>query len=329
MLLAGYGWLRLRFVNEPTLLILTYHRILPVDAPERSCEQPGMVTSPELLTKHINLVRKFGAEPIHLDDWLERKQSKKNLPRLAVAFTFDDGWRDNFQYAYPQLKAQNIPATIFLVTRLVDTCETFWPEHILRLLTSSPDAEVNIQHQWLVPFLNREDAYSLPLSLDKADKVISKLKALPDEVIYNHLKKIKRGYDTAEELSQNRSILSKQEIAEMGESGLVKFGAHTRNHLRLNFLHDQEILRTEIVDCFEDMQFLGNMAIPIFCYPNGNVTSKAEELVRKTYRAACTTKTGWNPAASRSSYDLHRFNLHDGNSLSVLHFLATIGRAIL
>ncbi|MEP6408556.1 MAG: polysaccharide deacetylase family protein, partial [Marinobacter sp.] len=119
--LACYGWLRVRLSKKSTLLILTYHRILPADAPERSAEQPGMVTSPQALENHIRFARKLGAEPIHLSDWLDRNRQGKPLPRLAVAFTFDDGWQDNYQHAYPTLKAHNAPATIFLVTRMIDT----------------------------------------------------------------------------------------------------------------------------------------------------------------------------------------------------------------
>jgi peptidoglycan/xylan/chitin deacetylase (PgdA/CDA1 family) len=328
-LLAGYGWLRIRFVNEPTLLILTYHRILPSDAPERSSEQPGMITTPELLDQHIDLVKRLGAEPVHLDNWIERKNSKKSLPRLAVAFTFDDGWRDNFQYAYPKLEAQRVPATIFLVTQLIDTERTFWPEQILRLLTSESGKIDESGHQWLAPYLKEGKESSLPLPLDKADEVISRLKALPDETIYSLLDETEVESRSNPHSTRDRSILSKQEVLKMAESGLVKFGAHTRNHYRLNLLNEQTTLHAEIVDCFEDMKTFGNSSIPIFCYPNGNITARGEELVRQTYEAACTTKTGWNRASLTDQFELHRFNLHDGNSFSAMRFLATIGRGIL
>lgn len=328
--LACYGWLRLRLVNKPTLLILTYHRILPKDSPERAAEQPGMVTSPQALENHIRVARKLGAEPIHLSDWLDRHGQGKPLPRLAVAFTFDDGWQDNYQYAYPTLQAEKAPATIFLVTKLIDTSKTFWPEQVLSLLTRRVIPDKAPDFDWLRPFLPTKPISngSTPLSLLEADAVIARLKSLEDAAIIDGLEKIYEAHPEFAPTTSGRTILSSSELAEMSKDGLVMYGAHTRHHYRLNRLKDEKTLKEEIVDCLEDLGYLGQSATPVFCYPNGDITGKGENLVSNTYKAACTTKTGWNLAGC-NPYDLHRFNLHDGNSHSKRTLLATIGRGLL
>ena len=48
------------------LLILTYHRILPRDHPERYTEQPGMVVEPETLRMHLKVLSEF-FEMVSLD----------------------------------------------------------------------------------------------------------------------------------------------------------------------------------------------------------------------------------------------------------------------
>ena len=40
------------------------------------------------------------------------------MPRSTVVITFDDGYEDNYYFAYPVLKRYNFPATIFVI---VDT----------------------------------------------------------------------------------------------------------------------------------------------------------------------------------------------------------------
>ncbi|MBW4933399.1 polysaccharide deacetylase family protein [Marinobacter sp. F4206] len=326
--LAVFGWIRLKLASQPTLLILTYHRILPNHHPDRQFEQPGMVTAPETLQRHIQLMKSLGAVPIHLDDWLSRRQRNEALPKLAVALTFDDGWRDNFQYAYPILETENVPATVFLVTQLLDTNHVFWPEQILKLLTEKPIAEAETEYHWLVPFLPDAAPNRHPLTLDQADQVINKLKELDDHTILAHLNNARKTQASSGSGQNNRTILNRPELTEMASNDLVRYGAHTQHHFRLNRVDSPSTLRREILGCLDDLKGLERGIVPIFCYPNGDITGDGERLVKDHYEAACTTKTGWNPG-SRDSFDLHRFNLHDGNSGSSPRLLATIGRGII
>ncbi|MFC1633559.1 polysaccharide deacetylase family protein [Planctomycetota bacterium] len=48
-------------------------------------------------------------------------QNGTSLPSKAIAVTLDDGYRDNYENAYPVLKEYNIPATVFLTTGFIGT----------------------------------------------------------------------------------------------------------------------------------------------------------------------------------------------------------------
>jgi peptidoglycan/xylan/chitin deacetylase (PgdA/CDA1 family) len=327
--LALYGWLRLKFTRSPTLVILTYHRVLPENAPEREFEQPGMIISPENLQQHIRLIRSIGAVPIHLDEWLRKKKAQEPLPPLSVAFTFDDGWRDNYLHAFPLLRQEQVPATIFLVTKMIDTEDTFWPEQVIQLLRTPGINFNDPKLDWLQPYLGRLVKNSKPLSLLDADEVINRLKDLEDATILNHLASCfpslpKKQNGTSE---HSPPVLQSRDLAEMSQNNLVKYGAHTRNHFRLNRLQNDEALEQQIAGCLFDLQSMKTNSTPIFCYPNGDITERGEQLVTNHYQAACTTKRGWNKL-TRSEYDLHRFNLHDGNSSNARALLATIGRSL-
>lgn len=325
---AVYGWLRLKLTRSPTLIILTYHRVLPENSGEREREQPGMIVSPRNLQRHIKIIRSLGAVPTHLDEWLQKKEAGEVLPALSVAFTFDDGWRDNYLYGYPVLLHEKIPATIFLVTGMIDTTDTFWPEQLIELLRTPGINLDDPTLKWLQPYLGSFSKKAPPLSLLEADEVINRLKDLDDATIIQNLKESTASLNASDSpAEQAPAILQTRELKEMSRYNLVKYGAHTRNHFRLNRLNSKQALEEQITGCQSDLERMKINSVPIFCYPNGDITNGGEQLVANHYKAACTTKTGWNKA-SRSGFDLHRFNLHDGNSSTSRTLLATIGRSL-
>ncbi len=328
-LFAVNALLRIKFKSSPSLIILTYHRILPGQSPLRQTEQPGMIATPEALDMHLSLLKRLGAEFVSLDSWLDAQRQNKTQPRLAVAVTFDDGWQDNFEHAFPVLKKHNVPATIFLVSQRINTPWQFWPEQVLDLLINHAHQLDHEALQWLSPYLGEPEEnikHSTPYTILQADSVINRLKTLDDHTIEKNLEQTRNALPELNQASQNaRPLLNRQELDTMLTSGLVTFGAHTRHHYRLNHLANPSDLENEIVGSHDDLKELGLKPISIFCYPNGDITRKGEQLVEEHFSAACITKRGWNKTPPKP-FGLRRFNFHDGNGSTPLSFLAALGR---
>lgn len=315
-----------RRLNGPELLVLTYHRVLPDGHPDRPHEQPGMYVRPETLAMHLEVLR-ANFELAHLDDWLAARAAGEPLPRLTCAITFDDGWRDNHQYGFPVLKHARAPATIFLVSRLIGGQYSFWPNRLARQLART-DVPLELD-RWPVALRNRLAAAGLAqgaigggLDVEAIDRAIAACKAFSDARMHEFL-------DQLPSLSSDpasRDLLDEREVREMGASGLVRFGSHTRRHTRLRDDVPAELLADEIAGSADDLERLTGSKPRLFCYPNGDCTPEALQVVRAHYAGAAATTHGWNNAGL-DPFMIRRVGMHEDVSGRPATFLARIALA--
>lgn len=99
--------------------ILIYHSVKPHKGVESALIKYYDV-APESLEKQFRYLRDNGYTVIGLDFLIDALQQTITLPSKSVVLTFDDGWRNQFQYAYPILKKYNYTATFFIFTRAID-----------------------------------------------------------------------------------------------------------------------------------------------------------------------------------------------------------------
>jgi peptidoglycan/xylan/chitin deacetylase (PgdA/CDA1 family) len=315
------GTWRLR--GSPQLVVLTYHRVLPAAHPDRKVEQPGMYVSPQTLAMHLRELRKH-FEIVHLDDWIDRSTRGATLPSLACAVTFDDGWRDNYEHGFPVLQKEQVPATIFLVSDMTGRPGSFWPNRFGRLIArvcraGTIEGLPQALQELLVPMLGTIRACREPALL-QIDSAIVRAKAFED-------REMKRLLDEAETRfppeAGDRDILSWDEVRLMSDSGLVRFGSHSRTHQRMNDDLSCDVLESEIGQSRDEIRQQTGRPVRLFCYPNGDTTSKALEVVRRHYDGAVTTKKGWNEPTSDRCL-IRRISMHDDVSRRRDSFLARV-----
>jgi|GEM_PF-2050586 len=123
--LAAYGLyclnpLLARLVARP--VVLCFHR---VKEPSGSLlDRSAGVTPPDSFEGVVRYMRVLGYRFVSLEDVVKRASSSK--PARMAAITFDDGFKDLFQNAYPILKRRRIPFTLFLVTGTVESKHLLW-----------------------------------------------------------------------------------------------------------------------------------------------------------------------------------------------------------
>lgn len=294
--------------REPRLWVLMYHRILPLDDPRARAEEPGMMVTPETFSMHLRELRRH-FEFVQLGDWLAARDAGRPLPARACAVTFDDGWRDNHEFAWPILREQGVPATIFLVSDMVGTPATFWPNRLARLLRAAGDGWQ--QHPALA-WLAAATADVAPAPGDFREalaRCVARCKALPEAELLAH---IERGERQLAILPGNTpsDLMDWAQIGEMASSGLVRFGSHTRNHMRLLPGAEEARLLDEVIGSKSVLEQQLRRPVELFCYPNGDASPLARSAVEQHYRGAVTTARGINdrntPAAALFRVGLHQ-----------------------
>lgn len=318
--LAPFAPLAWRMRPAPRLLVLMYHRVLPATHADRAVEQPGMYVSPGTLDMHIALLRQHFLL-VHLDDWLRDAAAGKTLPAQACALTFDDGWRDNFEYAWPILRRHQAPATIFLVSNMTGTDQVFWPNRLARLLQRLRPGErpAGPLGELLAPLAERARAQGV-WALESLDRAIVLAKQLDEPAIDAALGVAEAQAGTP---GDARAVLNHEEVREMADSGLVRFGSHTRTHYRLRGAIARDVLDREIGASADEISGSTGHPASLFCYPNGDHTDAAVDVVRRHYIGAVTTRKGWYTAGT-DPFLIPRIGVHEDISSRPAAFLGRI-----
>ncbi|MEN6567424.1 MAG: polysaccharide deacetylase family protein [Veillonellales bacterium] len=109
-LLAGLGYII--FSSFSGVPVLNYHQI-------NDEAHNALTLSSYEFDAQMAYLYKAGYTTISPDQLLDNLQYGKPLPQNPILITFDDGYEDNYQVAYPILQKYHFTATIFLITDFV------------------------------------------------------------------------------------------------------------------------------------------------------------------------------------------------------------------
>lgn len=275
--------------------ILTYHRVNDERDPY-FCGVPV-----EIFRQQMEYVSSV-AYVCSLEEAVERIK-KSDIPDNTVVITFDDGYRDNFENAFPILRALSIPATFFLATSAIGSRITLWHDLVFSAFRET-------QESWLADYGPQHQNYSLGTVREKLaaqTDILKFLKSLSPEEKHLWIVRLREKLGVREREEMSELMLTWEQVSTMHQNGMY-FGSHTITHpilSRLPVEQMKEEIRASRVAIEE------HLGIPIrtFAYPNGT-TADFNEVTKKLlqedgYTCAVSTIFGVNTSA-QDLFELRR-----------------------
>lgn len=294
--------------------ILLYHRVNDLPQVEASISDRLTVSAKTFHTQIKYLIRNFNI--VAMDELIQCIRSQTKLPENAVIITFDDGYLDNYNFAFPILKKFQVPATIYLATDFINSNRYLWWD-ILEEIVLNP--EVELKMLFLPEFKEQGINFA---GLDRVGfywEIYSYLKSLEPFRRNLLLKKIFQSVQKSQEeidLS-SRKMLDWEHVVEMSQYR-ISFGAHTQSHTILSKISLAQATN-EIVNSKNEIEYRIQKRVTSFAYPNGGPDTFNHDIIdileQSGFESAVTTVKGFVKPHD-DVYQLRRYNIDGEDNLS-------------
>ncbi|WP_339134478.1 MAG: polysaccharide deacetylase family protein [Candidatus Electrothrix sp. GW3-4] len=245
----------------PRVTVLAYHRVTDPHTPGFDSFKANVSATPEAFAEQMDYVRKRFSV-ISLENLLDSLRGRHKLPANPLLITFDDGYRDNLENAFPLLQQRHMPAVIFLTTDHIGQATPFYWDLIAYCFSHTLKKEVELplfgKKQW-DDEQSRIEVMGSWLDIlktqanDKKKWAMQQLPSLLDVAVpENHFSGNHLNWD------QVRTLVA---------SG-IEMGAHTQSHPILSRI-PQDQVQQEIFGSKERIEQETGRPVKAFAYPNG------------------------------------------------------------
>jgi peptidoglycan/xylan/chitin deacetylase (PgdA/CDA1 family) len=270
-------------------VIFTLHHVRPS---RRGAFQPNRMLEikPEFLDRLIRHLRRRGVDLVSLDE-LTRRLSERDITRQFAAFTFDDGYRDNLEHAWPILKRHEVPLTLYLATSFSDQIGELWWITLERVIAGTDRLVLEFDGRTrffdCANFAGKNATFS---------EIYWWLRGLADErQLQRVVRDLSARYGIDPKAPCRELCMGWPEIARLAEDPLVTIGAHTVNHVMLR-KWPIDVVRTEMQRSVEVIEAALGRRPRHFAYPIGDAASAGPREFKLAaelgFKTAVTTRPG-------------------------------------
>ena len=310
-------------------VVLMYHRVLTAEQQQHVSSNPGIVITRETFVRQMAYLKR-AFKVLSVTEFAHQIREGVPFADSSCLITFDDGWRDNFENAWPVLQSESLPAVIFLPVNYVGTARSFWREtltgllvHILDELRRRPERRTVyaaiLQRAELAHVLDLTDADPRAAISEALDPLkehrIAEINALVDALA------LAAGVNAAALTAADR-LMDWAEAEAMSRDGIA-FGGHGAEHRLLGEIPEHEV-DAEVITMTAVMNKRLPVPVPAISYPNGSWTPAVIEKVRRAGVALGFTTEPGTVAVGDEPLTIRRVNISEDMTRTTPMFLARI-----
>ncbi len=289
-------------------VIFTLHHVRPEpDEPRAFAPNRILEVTPEFLDAVLDQVQEAGLDVVSLDEAVLRLRDGDD--RRFACFTFDDGYRDNRDYALPLLKRRDLPLTLYVPTDYPIGRGELWWVALEEIVARANEIELCRNGAlWRVP------AATVPEKMRAFEEIYWWLRLIDEATQRRVVRALADRYDVDMGADCARLIMNWDEIGAMAADPLVTIGAHTRGHFAIAKLSEERAVDEMVGSADRIERERGRRPIH-FSFPYGDPGSAGPRdfaLARQAgFKSAVTTRKGMLfPAHRRYLTALPRVSLN-------------------
>ncbi|MEW5985369.1 MAG: polysaccharide deacetylase family protein [Chloroflexota bacterium] len=247
--------------GRQALTVLAYHRIGEPERPSFDTYKPNVSATPAAFAEQMAFVQsRFNVIGLaEVVAWLEEGRP---LPPRPLLITFDDGYQDNYDYAWPILRQRNLPAVIFLATDYIDNDRPFFWD-----LVAYCFHHTRLERATL-PLVGRQEWGDAVTRTAVMENWLRALKGVRDDLKWEAVGQAPKQLEVYVPDGAFAGLcLTWEEVRAMAAGGM-SMGAHTRSHAILRRVGEERV-REEIAGSKERIEAETGRPVTAFAYPNG------------------------------------------------------------
>lgn len=280
--------------------IFTLHHVRPF-VPALTDVNTHLEITPEFLDAAIRQLKAEGYRFVSLEEVPALLRSPEP-ERPFVAFTLDDGYRNNRDHALPVFERHSVPFTVFVCSGFSERSHTIWWETAAAILCRRQGVDLGSGEQVTHDVRTRTQMRAAFRRIAEA------VCAEGEDAMIARLDRAATAIGIDPKAIVEDLVMSGEELAAFARHPLVTLGAHTVSHRSLGFL-DPATVADEVRRSADYVEEITGRRPPAFAYPYGDGRSVTDESMRAVEEAGCRLAVTTSPRTLDHQSCGHLFRL--------------------